>query len=155
MDKQINEFWMKKALLEAERAFNAKETPVGAVVVKDGAIIGRGYNQVETLKDATAHAEMVAITAAENTLGDWRLSKCNLYVTKEPCIMCCGAIINSRIDFVSFGAYDKVRGGCSSLYQLCNDPNNNHQSVVKGGILEQECSFLLKEFYSRVRSKKG
>ena len=153
MDKQINEHWMKKAILEAERAFNAKETPVGAIVVKDGTIIGRGYNQVETLKDATAHAEMVAITAAANTLGDWRLLKCNLYVTKEPCIMCCGAIINSRIDFIGFGAYDEARGGCSSLYQLCNDPNNNHQSVVRGGILEQECSFLLKEFYSRVRKK--
>ena len=151
MDKQINEHWMKKALLEAERAFNAKETPVGAVVVKDGSIIGRGYNQVETLNDATAHAEMIAITAATNTLGNWRLSECSLYVTKEPCTMCCGAIVNSRINFICFGAYDKKRGGCSSQYQLCNEPSNNHKSVVKGGILEEDCSFLLKEFYSRLR----
>jgi tRNA(adenine34) deaminase len=151
MDEQINEHWMKKALLEAERAFNAKETPVGAVVVKDGSIIGRGYNQVETLNDATAHAEMIAITAATNTLGNWRLSECSLYVTKEPCTMCCGAIVNSRINFIGFGAYDKKRGGCSSQYQLCNEPSNNHKSVVKGGILEEDCSFLLKEFYSRLR----
>jgi len=151
MNKEINEHWMKKALLEAERAFNIKESPIGAIVVKNEHIIGRGYNQVETLNDATAHAEMLAITAAANTIGDWRLKDCRLYTTKEPCIMCSGAIINSRIDFIGFGAYDRDYGGCSSLYQLCNDPNNNHQSAVKGGILEEECKFLLKEFYSLVR----
>jgi len=123
MDKQINEHWMKKALLEAERAFNAKETPVGAVVVKDGSIIGRGYNQVETLNDATAHAEMIAITAAANTLGNWRLSECSLYATKEPCTMCCGAIVNSRINFIGFkGEFGKgKRRAVHTIYEVTPD----------------------------------
>ena len=150
---QINQQWMKKALIEAEKAFNSKEVPIGAIVIKDNMIVGRGSNQVESLKDGTAHAEMLAITSAANTLGDWRLEGCSIYVTKEPCIMCSGAIVNSRISFVGFGAYDKDLGGCSSLYQLCNDPKNNHQAAIKGGILEPQCSMLLKEFFSILRNK--
>ena len=114
-----HEDWIKKALLLAEKAFSKGEVPVGAIVVKDNRIIGQGYNQKEGLNDPTAHAEIIAITAASNTISDWRLDDCNIYVTKEPCPMCAGAIINSRLKSLIFGAYDDKKGCCGSLYQLC------------------------------------
>ncbi|UCD38380.1 MAG: nucleoside deaminase [Fidelibacterota bacterium] len=145
--------FLRQALKEAERAFEAGEVPVGAVVVQEGKIIGRGRNQREGLNDPTAHAEMLAITAAANHLGDWRLEGCTLYVTKEPCAMCAGAIVNSRLARVIFGAWDEQAGCCGSLYQLCRDPRFNHQVQVTSGVLERECRELLQEFFHRQRDK--
>ena len=143
--------WMKFALQEAEKAFFAKEVPVGAAVVKEGHIIGRGYNQCESLHDPTAHAEIIAITSAANTLKDWRLEDCSMYVTKEPCPMCAGALLNARIKFLGFGMYDEKEGCCGSLYQICRDPRFKHQLIVKGGILEDYCRNLIQEFFKQKR----
>ena len=117
----MHEKWMQAAIQEAEKAFYADEVPVGAVVVKDNLIIGRGYNQCESLYDPTAHAEIIAISSAANTLKDWRLIDCSLYVTKEPCPMCAGALINARIKLLGFGMYDEQEGCCGSLYQICRE----------------------------------
>ena len=144
--------WMKQALLQAEKAFAAEEVPVGAIVVHDGKVIGRGHNQKEQLNDPTAHAEMIAITAAANTLGDWRLNDCYLYVTKEPCPMCSGAIINARIKMIIFGCYDEETGCCGSLYQLCGDPRFKTTIAVKGGVLENDSLSLIQNFF-KVRRK--
>ncbi|MBC8213905.1 MAG: nucleoside deaminase [Candidatus Marinimicrobia bacterium] len=108
-------------------------------------------HQCEQLKDPTAHAEMIAITSASNTLSNWRLTDCELYVTKEPCPMCAGAIMNSRISYVGFGVYDEQSGCCGSLYQLCREPRFNHQSVVQGGLLEDECMEFLDQFFQKKR----
>ena len=139
--------WMKQALIQAQKAFEAEEIPIGAIVVHNGKIIGRGYNQREQLNDPTAHAEIIAITAAANTIGDWRLNNCSLYVTKEPCPMCAGAIINSRLEMVIFGTYDEETGCCGSLYQLCGDPRFKAKVAVKGGILEKESLSLIQDFF--------
>jgi|TARA_B100001029_G_C14976067_1_gene403130 tRNA(adenine34) deaminase len=144
--------WMKQALLQAEKAFAAEEVPVGAIVVHNGKVIGRGYNQKEQFNDPTAHAEMIAITAAANTLGDWRLNDCYLYVTKEPCPMCSGAIINARIKMIIFGCYDEETGCCGSLYQLCGDPRFKTKIAVKGGVLENDSLSLIQDFF-KVRRK--
>ncbi|MDP7128514.1 MAG: nucleoside deaminase, partial [Candidatus Marinimicrobia bacterium] len=128
---------MLQALHEAEKAYEADEVPVGAVVVYEDRIIGRGYNQREQLNDPTAHAEIIAITAAANTLEDWRLNNCTLFVTKEPCPMCAGAIVNARLKMVIFGCYDEEAGCCGSLYQLCGDPRFKTKVSVKGGVLEK------------------
>ena len=144
--------WMKQALLQAEKAFVAEEVPVGAVVVQNGKVIGRGHNQKEQFNDPTAHAEMIAITAAANTLGDWRLNDCYLYVTKEPCPMCSGAIINARIKMIIFGCYDEETGCCGSLYQLCGDPRFKTKIAVKGGVLENDSLSLIQNFF-KVRRK--
>ncbi len=146
-----DDHFMHLALKEAERAFEAGEVPVGAVVVQAGKVIGRGHNRREGLADPTAHAEVLAITAAANSLGNWRLKECTLYVTKEPCPMCAGAIVNSRLERLVFGAWDEQAGCCGSLYQLCRDPRFNHQVEVIGGMLEEECSALLQEFFRRQR----
>ena len=146
--------WMKMAFREAEKAFESDEVPIGAIVVKDSKVIGRGYNQTKTLKDATAHAEMIAITSAASSLGDWRLDDCILYVTKEPCLMCSGAIVNSRIKMIVFGVYDKDYGCASSLYQLCSSPKFSHQATVRGGIMETECHRIIQEFFEIQRAKK-
>ena len=148
---QDHEKWMQVALKEAEKAFNAEEVPVGAVVVKDNLLIGRGYNQREGLHDPTAHAEIIAITSAANTLKNWRLVGCSLYVTKEPCPMCAGALLNARIKFLGFGMYDEQEGCCGSLYRICRDPRFKHQLIVKGGILEHHCNTLIKEFFKQKR----
>ncbi|UCH11686.1 MAG: nucleoside deaminase [Fidelibacterota bacterium] len=142
---------MRQALAEAQRAFEAGEVPVGAVVGMKGKVIGRGHNQREGLNDPTAHAEILAITAAANHLNDWRLEGCTLYVTKEPCPMCAGAIVNSRLKGLVFGAWDEQAGCCGSLYQLCRDPRFNHQVEVMGGVLEEECRSLLQEFFRKQR----
>ena len=149
----IIENFMKLALNQAHIAYKQNEIPVGAIITYKGKIVGKGYNQVEGLQDATAHAEIIAITSAENTLGNWRLKDCDIYVTLEPCIMCSGAITNSRIRNIYFGAYDQKFGGCSSLYNLCNDPRMNHKCGIKGGIMEIDCNWLLNEFFQKARQK--
>ena len=151
--KHDHAYWMKQALVQAEKAFVAKEIPVGAVVVKDGKVIGRGYNQREQLNDPTAHSEVIAITAAANTLEDWRLTDCTLYVTKEPCPMCAGAIVNARLKMVVFGCYDEEAGCCGSLYQLCGDPRFKTKVAVKGGVMEGQSLRIIKEFFLQRRTK--
>ena len=144
---ESHEKWMQSALQMAEKAYSLGEVPIGAVVVYNDQIIGRGYNQCESLVDPTAHAEIIAITSAANTLKDWRLNECKLYVTKEPCPMCAGALINARVEFLGFGLYDEQEGCCGSLYQICRDPRFKHQLTVKGGILENQCEAIIKEFF--------
>ncbi len=146
-----HEQWMKAALREAQRAFDADEVPVGAVIVLEGKIIGRGYNQIEQLKDPTAHAEMIAITAASNHLQSRRLEQCTLYVTLEPCPMCAGAIVLARIPTLVFGVFDPKAGACGTLYNITEDKRLNHTVHVVGGICDGESEALLKKFFSKVR----
>ncbi len=143
---------MKEAFRLAEKAFAAGEIPVGAVVIHKGKIIGRGYNRREGLNDPTAHAELLAITAAANTREDWRLSDCTLYVTKEPCVMCAGAIVNARLKQVVFGCYDEEKGCCGSQYNLCRDPILKSAVTIKGGIMAEACSGIIQEFFRKKRS---
>jgi tRNA(adenine34) deaminase len=142
---------MNEAFKLSEKAFSNDEVPIGAVIICHERIIGKGYNQVDSLGDPTAHAEILAITAAANTLGDWRLNECTIYVTKEPCTMCAGAIVNSRFKRVVFGAYDIEKGACGSLYQICGDKRLNSDTVIKGGVLEEKCISILKDFFSTKR----
>ncbi len=139
---------MREALRQARRAFAADEVPVGAVIVREGTIIARAWNQVELLKDATAHAEMLAITQAEAEVGDWRLTDCDLYVTKEPCPMCAGAIVHARLRRVVFGCPDAKGGAAGGLLNLLQMPQLNHRSEITPGILAHDCAGLLKEFFS-------
>ncbi len=143
---------MQHALVQAEKAYEAGEVPVGAVVVFKNRIIGQGYNQRERLNDPTAHAEIIAITAAANTLEDWRLNDCFLFVTKEPCPMCAGAIVNARFKMVVFGCYDEEAGCCGSLYQLCGDPRFKTKVAVKGGVLEKRSLSLIQDFFKLQRN---
>ncbi len=147
-----HQHWMKYALREAERAYEENEVPVGAVVVHEGKIIGRGYNQIERLQDPTAHAEMIAITAACNHLGSRRLEDCTLYVTLEPCPMCAGAIVLARIPTLVFGAYDPKAGACGTLYNIVEDARLNHRVHVIPGVGDAESEELLKGFFGRVRT---
>lgn len=140
------------ALQEAEKALVEDEVPVGAVIVRNNKIIGRGYNQTEKLNDATAHAEMIAITAAANHLCNWRLQECSLYVTLEPCIMCTGAMLASRINQLYFAAFDTKFGACASLYNLAEDGKTNHKLKVYSGIYTEESEKLLTQFFSSVRN---
>jgi len=142
---------MELALRQAERAYEEDEVPVGAVVVLDGQVLGRGYNQNERLKDPTAHAEMLAITAAANTRGDKRLDGCTLYVTLEPCAMCAGAILLARIPTVVFAAYDAKAGACSTLYNLLEDKRLHHTVHVIPGVLDSKSQVLLKSFFGAIR----
>jgi tRNA(adenine34) deaminase len=142
---------MRAALDEARAAFDAGEVPIGAVIVHDEHIIGAAGNQRESLQDPTAHAEMVAITQAAETLGSWRLLDCTLYVTLEPCPMCAGAIVQARIPTVFYGAADPKAGGCHTLFQITSDVRLNHQAVVIGGVLENEARALLQEFFAQQR----
>jgi tRNA(adenine34) deaminase len=146
--------FMFTALQEAENALLEDEVPVGAVVVLNNRIIGRGYNQVERLKDATAHAEMIALTAASNNIGNWRLSECDIYVTLEPCIMCTGAMLSSRIKNLFFAAFDPKFGACGSIYNLADDGKYNHKINVFSGIYAEESKNLLRNFFSKKRIKK-
>ncbi len=152
MKNNSPEYWMEIALNEAIKAFDKDEIPIGAIVVKDDKIIGRGFNQKELLNDPTAHAEIIALTSAANTLNEWRLNDCQIYVTKEPCPMCAGAIMNARVAKIYFGMYDEEAGCCGSLYQICRDPRFNHQSTVNGGVLEAECTQLVKDFFYEKRN---
>jgi tRNA(adenine34) deaminase len=145
--------FMYAALQEAIKAFDEDEVPIGAVIVHQNKIISRGYNQIEKLKDATAHAEMIAITSAANRLGNWRLNDCSLYVTLEPCIMCTGAILNSRISEVYFSTYDTKSGACGSIYNIPDENKTNHHLKVYSGLMAEESSSLLRDFFERLRNK--
>jgi tRNA(adenine34) deaminase len=153
IDLQSDHFFMGEALRQAVRAYEAEETPVGAVVVRDGRIIARAFNQVELLKDATAHAEMLALTQAEEAVGDWRLTDCTLYVTKEPCPMCAGAIVHVRLARVVFGANDPKAGAAGSAMNLLQFPTLNHRCEITVGVREPECRQLLKTFFAEQRAK--
>ena len=142
---------MKEALKEAEKAAAMGEVPIGAVGVKDGIIIGRGHNKTETAKDPTAHAEMEAIRAASAALGGWRLLGCDMYVTAEPCSMCAGAIVWSRIENLYIGTMDPKAGACGSVFNIVQEDKLNHQVNVTTGILQEECSRLLKDFFRSLR----
>jgi tRNA(adenine34) deaminase len=144
--------YMREALRQAEKALAADEVPVGAVIVRAGKIIARAYNQVELLKDATAHAEMLALTQAEATAGDWRLTDCDLYVTKEPCVMCAGAIVHTRIHRVIFGCADPRSGGAGGLVNLLQHPTLNHHCEITGGVLHDECALILQDFFRKKRA---
>jgi len=146
-----DESGMRLALREAGASDAADEVPVGAVVVREGLVIGRGHNQVEGLQDATAHAEILAIGAASNALGSWRLGDCTLYVTLEPCAMCAGAIILARLGRLVFGAADPKAGACSSVLDVIREPRLNHRLEVASGMLAEECGAVLKEFFARKR----
>lgn len=146
--------YMRLAIAEARQAEVLDEVPIGAVVVRDGKVIGRGHNMREKFQDVTYHAEMLAIMEACTTLHSWRLEDCDLYVTLEPCIMCSGAIINARIKNVYYGAKDPKAGAVDSLYHLLNDSRLNHQVNVYSGIMGDECSQMLKHFFRDIRKKR-
>ena len=142
---------MREALRMAQKAYDANEVPVGAVVVRKGKIIARAYNQVELLKDATAHAEMLALTQAEAAVGDWRLIDCDLYVTKEPCAMCAGAIVHTRVRRVIFGCADPSAGAAGSVINLLQLPTLNHRCDVASGVLQDQCASILQDFFRKRR----
>lgn len=148
---RIDEIYMREAIKEARKAFEADEVPVGAVIVSNGKIVARGHNQVECLKDPTAHAEMIAITSAASNLGNKWLNSSSLYVTIEPCSMCAGALVLSRIKNLYFGATDPKTGACGSVTNIVNHKKLNHRIKVKGGILKEECGSLLSEFFKKKR----
>lgn len=150
----MEELFMKEAIKEAIKAEAKNEAPVGAVIVKDGKVIARGYNKRELKKNSLCHAEIIAINKACKKIGDWRLEECELYVTLEPCPMCAGAIIQSRIKSVCFGAYDYKAGCFISKLNLFEENLFNHNVVVKGGVMEKECSDLLKFFFRKLRKRK-
>lgn len=154
LTEPTDQLFMGEALRLAGKALAADEVPVGAVVVRAGKIIGRAYNQVESLKDATAHAEMLALTQAEAAVGDWRLIDCDLYVTKEPCIMCAGAIVHTRVRRVVFGCSDPRAGAAGSLMNLLQQPALNHRCEITGGVLQTECAAILQDFFRTQRQSK-
>ncbi len=149
---QPHERWMRAALELARQAYDEGEVPIGAVIVHDGRIIGEGYNQRESLKDPTAHAEMIAITQAAQSLESWRLLDCKIYVTLEPCPMCAGAIVLARISTVIYGTNDPKAGACHSLFQITDDSRLNHRATVLGGVLQPECKGLLQDFFAAQRA---
>jgi tRNA(adenine34) deaminase len=149
---QPHDYWMRQALDQAEQAFAEGEVPVGAVIVHTGRIVGAGYNQREQLCDPTAHAEMIAITQAAESLGSWRLEDCTLYCTLEPCPMCAGALVQARVPTVIYGTADPKAGACHSLFRIADDPRLNHRAIVIGGVMQAECRALLQEFFAQQRS---
>ena len=154
IDLQSDHYFMGEALRQAVRAYEAEETPVGAVIVRNGRIIARAFNQVELLTDATAHAEMLAMTQAEEIVGDWRLNDCTLYVTKEPCPMCAGAAVHVRLARVVFGAADPKAGAAGGAMNLLQFPTLNHKAVITPGVRADECRNLLRTFFAEQRAKK-
>jgi tRNA(adenine34) deaminase len=148
-------FYMEGAFKEALIAFEELEVPVGAVVVKEGRIIGRGHNRTEALKDATAHAEMLAITSAAEKVGDWRLDDCILYCTIEPCAMCAGAAVLSRIKTIVFGAHDTRFGACGSIFEVPTEQRLNHRIEIISGVMEKEALELMQSFFQEIRKRKG
>ena len=147
LDISSNTYFMGQALRLARRAALQDEVPVGAVIVREQQIIARSWNQIETLKDATAHAEMLAITQAESAVGDWRLNECDLYVTKEPCPMCAGAMVNARLRRVIFGCSDPKTGAAGGLINILQMPALNHQCEITSGVREAECREMLQRFF--------
>jgi tRNA(adenine34) deaminase len=148
-----DEYFMREALRQAQKAYAAEEVPVGAVVAREGKIIARAYNQVELLKDATAHAEMLALTQAEAAVGNWRLTDCDLYVTKEPCAMCAGAVVHTRIRRVIFGCTDLSAGAAGSMMNLLQMQSLNHRCEIRSGVLQNECAAILQEFFRKRREE--
>ena len=150
----MDKHFMKIALKEAGKAREILEVPIGAVIVKDGEIIARGYNKRETLKNPLAHAEILAIEEASKVLDSWRLIDCTIYVTIEPCAMCAGAIVNSRIKRLVIGAMDPKMGACGSIVDLVRHEKFNHRVELESGVLEEECSGIMKEFFKELRARK-
>ena len=148
------EKFMKEALKEAKKAYDKLEVPVGCVIVKDDKIIARAYNQKETKFDTTKHAEILAIQKASKKLNSWRLLDCEMYVTLEPCTMCAGAMVNSRIKKVYIGTMDEKTGAVGSVYNLFEDYTFNHKVEWKTGILQNECEYILKKFFKELRKSK-
>ena len=154
-DMSSDDYFMQQALREAHKAYAASEVPIGAVIVKDGKVIARGWNQVETLKDATAHAEMLALTSAQRVTGDWRLEGCTLYVTKEPCPMCAGALVHCRPDRVVFGCPDPKGGAAGGWINLLDsNPPLNHKCELTSGVMLEECLGLVQSFFREARARK-
>ena len=151
----MQEKFMKEALKEAKKAYKKLEIPVGAVIVKDGKIIARGHNLKETKEDTTKHAEIIAIQKASKKLSEWRLIDCEMYVTLEPCAMCAGAIINSKIKKVYIGTMDEKTGAVGSVLNLFEDFTFNHKVEVEKGILQEECKNMLKQFFKELRKSKN
>jgi tRNA(adenine34) deaminase len=151
----MDELFMKEALKEAYKAYEINEVPIGAVIVRNGEIVGRGYNQKETLKDATLHAEISAIKDACKNLGGWRLPGCTMYVTLEPCAMCAGALVNARVENLVVGTRDLKTGACGSVLNIVQMDNLNHQIDVRFGMLEEECTAIIKDFFSELRKQKN
>ena len=148
-----DEYFMREALRLANKAAVAGEVPIGAVVVREGKIIARAHNQVELLKDATAHAEMLVLTQAEAAVGDWRLTDCDLYVTKEPCAMCAGALVHTRVRRVIFGCADPVAGAAGSVINLLQMSTLNHQCDIASAVLQNECAAILRDFFRKRRDE--
>src|ERR1700730_96022 len=151
IDQPSDADFMREALRLAQKAYAKEEVPVGAIVVRGGRIIARAFNQVETLKDATAHAEMLAITQAEAAVGDWRLNDCDLYVTKEPCAMCAGALVHVRMRRVIFGCADPRSGAAGGALNLLQMASLNHRCEITSGVLMEECAGLLQSFFQARR----
>jgi tRNA(adenine34) deaminase len=147
-----DDHFMREALRQAQKAYAAHEVPVGAVIVREGKIIARAHNQVELLKDATAHAEMLALTQAEAAVGDWRLTDCDLYVTKEPCSMCAGALVHTRVRRVIFGCTDPSAGAAGSVLNLLQMQSLNHRCEITSGVLQKECARILQDFFRKRRA---
>jgi tRNA(adenine34) deaminase len=152
IDLHSDHYFMGEALRQARKAYEAGEVPVGAVIVREGRILARAFNQVEQLKDATAHAEMLALTQAENAVGDWRLTDSILYVTKEPCPMCAGAVVHTRLARVVFGVGDPKGGAAGGALNLLQFATLNHQCEITAGVREPECRALLQNFFAEQRS---
>ena len=150
----MEDIFMKEALKEAKKAYEKEEVPVGAVIVKDGKIISRAYNLKESKKDTTCHAEILAIKKACKKLDSWRLEGCTMYVTLEPCPMCTGALIQTRIDKVVIGTMDYKTGACGSVLNLSNDYKFNHKIEIETGIMQEECEKILQEFFKDLRKNK-
>ena len=155
LEEDINNKFMKEALKEAKKAYDKEEIPVGAVIVRDDKIIARGHNIKELKKDATKHAEIIAIQKASKNMEAWRLEGCTLYVTLEPCAMCAGALIQSRIKKVVIGTMDNKTGACGSVLNLLEDYKFNHQVEIETGIMETECREILQQFFKELRKKKS
>lgn len=151
IDVSSDQYFMGEALREAMKAYRREEVPVGAVIVKDGQIIARAYNQVEMLQDATAHAEMLCITQAESVMEGWRLNDCTLYVTKEPCPMCAGAVVHARLSRVVFGLGDPKGGAAGGALNLLDFDGLNHKAIVTSGVLQDECHQLIRAFFAERR----
>ncbi len=152
IDRRSDDYFMGEALRQAQRAYAAGEVPVGAVIVRADRIVARAWNQVELLKDATAHAEMLALTQAQAAVGDWRLTDCTLYVTKEPCPMCAGAIVHARLQRVVFGAPDPKAGAAGGVLNLLQFPTFNHRCAITPGVRLEECRALLRDFFLEQRA---
>ena len=155
IDLQSDEYFMQEAIRQAVKAYEADEVPVGAVIVRNGRVIARAWNQVEMLNDATAHAEMLSLTAAEEAIGNWRLTGCTLFVTKEPCPMCAGAMVHCRLDRVVFGAPDPKGGAAGGAMNLLQHEGLNHHCTITAGVGEQQCAAVLREFFAEQRAKKA